>query len=141
MVVLYYPVYGQRDYCLREFALMEKIEARRRAAIGADAMGRQFIIPVAMVDPQEASPALTANARTVADLSAYHVLPRRRRNLKMHPMMYEQLTRISMSIRQACLLLSAHEGQVSAVIDCAQSALPAANTVPAWPMPARPFPI
>jgi len=46
LLVVYSPRYERHEYCMREFAAMQRVEARRLALLGPAAQGRGFIIPI-----------------------------------------------------------------------------------------------
>lgn len=139
MVVVYVPEYANREYCRREFELMERIDQRRRAALGAGAGKYQFIIPVSLTSMQKLPKRLTADLRDTADFSPYMNLPDvGKRRFKHEKELQQHVIRISRTIRELYELLERQSGFGDAT-SCCGEALAASNSVPAWES-APPFP-
>lgn len=139
MVVVYCPEYPQREYCRREFELMERIDLRRRQVLGAAAGKYQFIIPVTLTPAGKLPKRLTADLRDTADFSAYMALPAiGAKRFQRAPLLHKHVVHLSESIRELHELLERRPGFGEGT-SCCGEALAEFNGVPAWEA-AAPFP-
>jgi hypothetical protein len=140
MIVIYCPEYGRRDYCRREFKLMEEISQKRRQLLGTQGAATHFIIPISLIKRDEAPALLGDDARNVIDLSAYLTKRPKRNLLKSESELYQEVLNIKASIQALRALLLGHPSVAGNHISCCGVPLPAKNTLPAWEEPKPAFP-
>lgn len=138
MILAYTPIYGSREYCLREFAMMEKLEKKRRQLLGDAAKGHRFIIPVVFAGDIGQLPQNIKNSAHCCDISAFTL---QGANLSSNTSFSEALKPVCEGVLEIRKLLSTHQSIVDANVNCTSLALPKKGSVPAWDTSvARSFP-
>jgi hypothetical protein len=138
MVVVYFPEYQRREYCLREFELMEKIDVKRKEVLAGAAHGVHFIVPVSIVGLTRVPERLGRDARDVADFSKYTTLRPRGRRLHRDEELHDKLLKIRDMICELRNLLHPAEAQLEQHIGLI--AMPTKDSLRPWEADGQPFP-
>ncbi|MBL8517923.1 MAG: toll/interleukin-1 receptor domain-containing protein [Betaproteobacteria bacterium] len=140
MIVIYCPEYGRRDYCRREFKLMQDISDKRRKLLGEVGEATHFIIPISLVKRDKAPAELGQDARNVLDLSAYLAQRPKRNLLKSNDDLYKGIMEIKQTIQELRELLRQHPEVNGEHVSCCGLPLPAKGILPEWAEQAPSFP-
>ena len=124
MVLIYTPIYGQKDFCRREFEAMQQVEAWRQSLLpGAEPLG--LIIPVVMRGFQRLPPPL--GPRQAVDFSKFTLADVQ---INHHPCFAEQVRKVAERIEAHFLQLQDLEDK--ACEHCQGFALPPAPPASTW---------
>lgn len=131
MVVIYTPVYGQKDFCRREFKAMEDLEVRRLALLkGAAPPALGFIIPVVMRGFRQLPPPI--GPRQAVDFSQFTLADVQ---MNRHPGFAPKIKEVAERIADHFWRLQALEDE--ACKQCDGFAMPEPPPETAWRDPGR----
>lgn len=129
MIVVYTPIYGQHDYCLREFKAMEQLEKKRRKLLGNVAKGHRLIIPVVFKGRVVDLPLALKSTAHCCDASPFALQGTALRN---NPAFGEALKPVCDGVADILNLLTMHLPLWDSKMDCSNFSLPKKGTVPIW---------
>ena len=136
MVVVYAPIYAEKDYCRREFAAMEQLGKERKKLLGEKAKGHGFIIPVVFAGDIKSLPENLKHTAHACDVSTFTLSSHR---LGQNTKFSKALEPVCKGIVEVAKLLKNSSVNIDSMTDCANFSLPAA--VNSWALIAPlPFP-
>jgi len=134
MIVVYCPEYAQRDYCLREFELFERINGRRRTKLGAAAGQRHFVALVSLA--RHLPPALAQTSWHVADFSGYLALPNvGKRRIRQSATLRAQVSKLVDAVQELDALIRGDVTFGTQTLCCGEVLAPENSVTPWAPAP------
>jgi hypothetical protein len=133
MVAILSPGYYDSDYCRREYAAMERIEAKRRADLGIPPAEKGLVIPLLVWGTEEEVPqAIRENLHYV---SMPFGLTNLRSEIKYDPNLFPIVEKIGDLICEHHRSFADGNHCQSAVDCCAEIDLPALTEIATWQQP------
>jgi hypothetical protein len=136
MIVIYTPTYATRKFCLREYKMMEDLEAARLSRVGLDGEGEGLIIPIVLRGQGGQLPERLTRHRQYCDFSKF--MTASRGDISKYPKYIEEIEKIAIYILHLLDVLTAAPEDVCA--DCDERSLPGEDEVEEWPLPPPVFP-
>jgi hypothetical protein len=135
MIVVFTPTYGRRNFCLREYKMMEELESARLRLAGLAGTGHGLIIPVILRGQKEQLPDRIASHINYCDFSKFTTADV---DISRDPEYVKEIDKIARYIYNLWLVLMNVPEDVCG--DCGERSLPASDAVENWPLPPVSFP-
>lgn len=132
MIVIYCPEYARREYCRREFDLMNRINERRRGSLGMATDKQHFIALVSLAQRKLLPQRLQSTSWHVADFSSYMTLPNNsKRRIRASKALRENVQGLATAVQELHGLIGGRGAFGSSELCCGE-AIGNPDSVPEW---------